>query len=220
MPLEAPIYPFDWHTPSTTFSDRSPHWWPQQWDPFGSWKVWNGTLLPERHCLCCWDWFNRQRQLTGGVSPTHYSPHSLWHSTQTPPLIRRHTLTKQPSPCPPLPQYKSDFSREHTALLDYTQPSQKEYSLSSERHKAPRTTAAWGAACHVSPSTTSDSPAKVSYAETGKNSTTCFRYSYCTCVSVIALHMSCPWLPFVIFDSTFQLEGILGISLGLSSGVK
>ena len=93
-------------------------------------------------------------------------------------------------------------------------------SLSWERHKAPRTTAAWGAACHVSPSITSDSPARVSYAETGKKSTACFRYSYCTCVSMIALHMSCPWLLFVIFDSAFQLEGILGISQGLSSGVK
>lgn len=154
MPGEAPLWLT--HTPPG-LSDHSI----QQRSPFGSRKVWNGTLLPElpSDCLCCWDWFNRQRQLTEGVTPTGYSPHthSLWHRTQTPPLLHRHSLTgltTEPSPFPLLPQYKSDFSRERTALLDYTQPSQKDYSLFSEQHKAPQTTAAWGAACHVSPSTT------------------------------------------------------------------
>lgn len=74
---------------------------------------------------------------------------------------------------PVLPQYKSDFSREHTALLDYNHPSQEEYSLTTEQRKAPQSKAAWGAACHVSPSITLDSPARVLYAETGKNNPTC-----------------------------------------------
>ena len=108
MPPEAPIFPFDWHHPVcivTTHFSGDP-----QWAPFGSWMVWKGTLLPEPPCLCCWDWFNRQRQLTEGESPTGYSPHTHTHThiqpvtqPQTPPLLRRQTLTGltiQPSPCP------------------------------------------------------------------------------------------------------------------------
>lgn len=134
MPVEAPVFPL-----RLTHTIQRLQWpliavVTQQWAPFGSWRVWNGTLHPKPPCLCCWDWFNRQRQLIGGVSPTGYEPHThthtTWHSTQTPPLLRKHTLTrltKQPSPCPLLSQYKSDFSRERTTLLDYCRPSQKEY---------------------------------------------------------------------------------------------
>lgn len=194
--------------------------------PFGSWKVWKGTLLPEPHVFVVGiDLTDRGNSQKVWVLLVIHHSH-IYTQPQTPPLLRRHTLTGltiQPSPCPLLSQYKSDFSRERTALLDYTHPSQKEYSLSTEQRKAPQSTAAWGAACHVSPSTTSDSPARVSYAETGKNNPTCPGVFFTVLVSVCLLyteHMSCPWLPFVILDSAFQLEGILSISQGLSSGVK
>ena len=119
---------FDWHTPSM-FSDHSvqrsnnneAHLAP------GRCETAHFSLnTPHTPGLCCWDWFNRQRQLTEGVSPTGYSVHTHTHThththslsltqPQTPPLLRTHSLTGLTStPCPLLPQYKSDFSREHT----------------------------------------------------------------------------------------------------------
>lgn len=75
--------------------------------------------------------------------------------------------------------------------------------------------AAWGLACHVCPSTTSGSPARVSSAETGKKLSQVSLFSFCQCGRcVLALTAA------VILDSESQVEGIPGISRCLGSGVK
>lgn len=83
--------------------------------------------------------------------------------------------------------------------------------------------AAWGAACHVFPNTTSGSPARVSYAGTGKDGITIpHKIPHKTLNFVFSLYFWCLFktepkchtclahsLWCVILDSLFQLEGIL-----------
>lgn len=94
---------------------------------------WHTSL--QTPCLCCRDWFNRQRQLTESVRPTAYSPHTACDTApnSTPYTWARQTL--QSSPCTPFPQFKSDFSRECTALLDYTHSSHSGVQSSAKPHK-------------------------------------------------------------------------------------
>lgn len=225
MPVEAPIFPFDWHTPSSVFSDHSLQWWPN-----------NELHLAPGRCEMAHSSLNPPVFVVGIDLTDRGNSQEVWvllviHHTHTEPV----TQHPNPTPFTQTHSHRSEF----TALTLPTSPSVQVWLQQgafctigllstitgvqfSEQREAPRTTAAWGAACHVSPNTTSDSPARVSFAGTGKDNTTCPGIPT-VLVSVGFLyteHMSCPWLPFVILDSALQLEGILGISQGLSSGVK
>lgn len=154
----------------------------QQRAPFGSWRVWKGTLLlTHPPCLCCWiDLADRgrlwlllliqrtdRRTMTQPWAPppfTHrrwlYSPHPA-HSCLT------LTLT-----CRGRAHFAGLHSPITGVLVSFFPP---------RAVRLQQTRARWGAAFHVSPRTTSDSPARVSSAGTGEN----------TCPGVGMAHMIC-----------------------------
>lgn len=203
MPMEVPLLPFDWHTPSRVLSDHSFQPWPTMSSIWLLQGVKRHTS-PPTPCLCCWDWFNRQWQHTEGASPADYSPppapphththaHCLWHNPQTPPLFTQtHSHCSDYSPHPGCYSLSLSLtSAKCTRLPGLQLPSHPSLPLVYLTSRA-----AWGPACHVSPSTTSDSPAKVSFAETGNPTCPDIPLLY----SPSTLHVSQVVL-FVILDS-------------------
>lgn len=224
MPREAPIFPFDWHTHHPGLSD-------QQRSPFGSWKVWNGTLLPElpSSCLCCWDWFNRQRQLTEGVTPTGYSPHTHTHTA-----------------CDTEPKLHPFYADTHSPVW-LQSPHPSHFSLSTSLTSAGSAPHSWITLIHHRRTTVCLQsstklhkqrqhgeqhvmypPAQLKilqqefHTQKQVRTTKLSRYSYCTCISVFAPHRA-HVMPAVV--CYFRLCVSDGRSLWyftqfLSSGVK
>lgn len=117
------------------------------------------------------DWFSRRRQIRWVwllllIHPAHRQTEKPWRGPELHPF---YAPTLQSSPCSLLPHFKLWLVVGEHTLLDYTHPSQEYWFNFSQSCKAQQTNATWGAGFHVSPRTTSDPPARVSFAGTGED---------------------------------------------------
>lgn len=114
----SPHLPIDWHTPTSAFcellialANKELHLAPGRCE--------TARFSPNPPCFCCLYLFSRQRQLSECESYCLFTTHTVCDTAlNSTPFTQTHShiLTLQPSPCPLLPQYKSDFSREHSGL--------------------------------------------------------------------------------------------------------